>query len=62
MTNLEVQRQAARFAAHHAARADYLDPDDAWHLWSAEHGVTSPAARHVFEGTYQARMNKLTRH
>lgn len=62
MTNLEIQRQAAQFADHHAARAEYLDPEDAWHRWSAEHHLVGPGARHLFEQVYEARMAALIGH
>lgn len=57
MTNLEIKRHAARFAAEH--ETDLLDPDEAWHLWSAEHGIVSAAARHLFEATYRLRLRRF---
>ena len=62
MTNLEIQQVAMQLADHYAARAEYLDPEDAWYRWSAEKQLTSPAAKHLFEQMYQARMARLMGH
>jgi len=56
MTNVEIRRHAAKLAALHAARAVHMTPEDAWYLWSAEQGITSPAARMLFERFYEARL------
>jgi hypothetical protein len=61
MTNLEIQQVATQLAEHYAARAEYLDPEDAWYRWSAESRLTSPGARYLFERMYQARMARLVR-
>jgi hypothetical protein len=62
VTNLQIQRQAKRFAARLARREEFLEPEDAWHRWSIEHRIYSPAARCVFEQMYQARMARAAKH
>jgi hypothetical protein len=59
MTNLEIQRVATQLAEHYAARAEYVDAEDAWYRWSAEQSLTSPGARHLFEQMYRAHMARL---
>jgi hypothetical protein len=58
MTNLEIKRQAQRFAAQLAQRSEFLDPEDAWYRWSAMNRMASPAARHVFEQSFRGSMAK----
>ena len=59
MTNLEIERMATQLADHYASRAEYLDAEDAWYRWSAEHSLNSPAARYLFEQMFRARMARL---
>jgi hypothetical protein len=56
MTNREIERVAARLAAHYAARAEYVHAEDAWYRWSAEQRLTSPAAKCLFEQVFEAHM------
>jgi hypothetical protein len=59
MTNLEIERVATQLADRDASRAEYLDPEVAWYRWSAEQRLNSPAAKHLFECMYRARMARL---
>jgi hypothetical protein len=57
MTNSEIQKHAARYAAQRALEGRVLDPEEAWYLWAAEHGMSdSPGARHLFEAGYQSQL------
>ena len=55
MTNSEIEKQATLFARQSARRRLSLEPEDAWHEWSAANQVSSPATRHVFESMYRSR-------
>lgn len=57
MTNLDIQKHAAQFAEARLRLCRQLAPEDAWYLWSAEHGVSGPAARMLFETEYEARLD-----
>jgi hypothetical protein len=52
MTNIDIRLHAARCAAAHEQDHRQIDPDEAWALWSSEHGVAGPGARLVFESEY----------
>jgi hypothetical protein len=55
MTNSEIEKQATLFARQNARRQRSLEPEDAWHEWSAANHVSSPATRHVFESMFRSR-------
>lgn len=61
MTNLDIQRHAAEFAARCAQRGERLDPETAWHLWSEQYGVHDPGARYLFEAEYEWRLATVRR-
>lgn len=52
MTNLDIQRSAARSAAEHTTFGLQLEPADAWHAWSLDSGVDDTGARLLFEHEY----------
>jgi hypothetical protein len=52
MTNLEIQKHAARSAAEHSAFGLEFEPHDAWNAWSLETGVADAGARLLFEQEY----------
>jgi hypothetical protein len=61
MTNLEILRHAEQFAALCARRDAGLEPAEAWHRWSAEHGVSGPGAQYLFEAEYAAAASQQRR-
>lgn len=61
MTNLDILKQAAQSAVEQALRGERLDPDDAWHRWSAATGITGPGARYLFETEYTSQWEALNR-
>jgi hypothetical protein len=52
MTNLDIQKYAARVAAEHTTFGVQHDPAEAWHAWSQESGVYDAGARLLFEQQY----------
>jgi hypothetical protein len=52
MTNIDIRLHAARCAAAHTGEGRHLEPDEAWLLWSSQHGISGPGARLVFEREY----------
>ena len=62
MTNTEIQKQAKLFARAHARRGASLEPEDAWHEWSAANRVCSPGIRLVFESVFRARSSAQAMH
>lgn len=60
MNNIDIVRHAAEFAR--SRRAERLAPDDAWHQWSNQFGITGPAARYIFEAEYQQQLEGGSRH
>ena len=52
MTNLDIQKSAARAAAEHTTFGMHCEPADAWHAWSSQSGVCDTGARLLFEHEY----------
>jgi hypothetical protein len=61
MTNLDIRSHAAALAAQCLRHSDLLEPDEAWHRWSAKYRVTGAGARCLFEAEYASRLASLTR-
>ncbi|MET0389308.1 MAG: hypothetical protein ABW321_25265 [Polyangiales bacterium] len=61
MTNLDIQKHAALFAAARARIGQRLAPEEAWHAWSREYGVTGPGARYLFEAEYEIQLEAQQR-
>ena len=55
MTNQEIEKQAKLFALQSVRRGASLEPEDAWHQWSAANHVSSPGTRLVFESMFRVR-------
>lgn len=57
MTNLDIRKHAAQFAKARLRSKRPMTAEDAWYLWSTQHGVSGPAARLLFEAEYEARLD-----